>query len=79
MQTPVIFLFMGGFMLGLAIEKCNLHRRTRLKHRSAHRHKWQQDYFGFFINFYRLNQYVAEQYRHHHDDVPNCPIGGEGY
>jgi len=28
--NPVIFLFMGGFMLGLAIEKCNLHRRIAL-------------------------------------------------
>ncbi len=28
--NPVIFLFMGGFMLGLAIQKCNLHRRIAL-------------------------------------------------
>ena len=27
---PVIFLFMGGFMLGLAIEKWKLHRRIAL-------------------------------------------------
>src|SRR5690606_13989456 len=28
--NPVIFLFMGGFMLGLAIEKWRLHRRIAL-------------------------------------------------
>ena len=28
--NPVIFLFMGGFMLGLAIEKWGLHRRIAL-------------------------------------------------
>lgn len=28
--NPVVFLFMGGFMIGLAIEKCQLHRRIAL-------------------------------------------------
>ncbi len=28
--NPTVYLFLGGFMLGLAMEKCNLHRRIAL-------------------------------------------------
>lgn len=30
-SNPVIFLFMGGFMIGMAIQKWNLHKRIALQ------------------------------------------------
>ncbi|HRO41656.1 MAG TPA: DASS family sodium-coupled anion symporter [Flavipsychrobacter sp.] len=47
--NPVIFLFMGGFMIGLAIEKWNLHKRIALNIIKLTGTSGNRIIFGFII------------------------------
>ncbi len=58
-SNEVIFLFMGGFMLGLAIEKWNLHRRIALNIVRLTGTSGDQIIFGFILATGLLSMWLS--------------------
>ena len=56
---PVIFMFMGGFVLGLAMEKWNLHRRIALKIMLAVGTGEQRQIIGFMVATALISMWVS--------------------
>ena len=61
---PVIFLFMGGFVLGLAMERWNLHSRIALKIMMIMGTGEKRLVLGFYDGHWP-DQYVGFQYGNH--------------
>ncbi|GAB3392913.1 SLC13 family permease [Azotobacter armeniacus] len=58
-SNPVIFLFMGGFMLGLAMERWNLHRRIALSILVAAGSQPTRQIAGFMLATAFLSMWVS--------------------
>jgi len=71
--NEVIFLFMGGFMIGLGIEKWNLHKRIALSIVQFTGTGGNRIILGFILATGFISM-LAQQYGYHHDDVPDCRI-----
>ena len=56
---PVIFMFMGGFVLGLAMEKWNLHRRIALKIMLAVGTGERRQILGFMVATALISMWVS--------------------
>jgi sodium-dependent dicarboxylate transporter 2/3/5 len=70
-SNPIIFLFMGGFLIGLAIEKWNLHRRIALNIVRLTGTSGNKIILGFIISTGLISMWLSSYY---YDDVPNCFI-----
>jgi len=61
---PIIFLFLGGFLLAIAVEKCGLHTwiADKMLHNLPQYRPW---YYSIFGDDFRLTQFYFIQYHHH--------------
>ncbi|HMO38512.1 MAG TPA: DASS family sodium-coupled anion symporter [Saprospiraceae bacterium] len=57
--NPVVFLFMGGFMIALAMEKWNLHRRIALNIVKATGTNANGIIFGFFLATAAISMWIS--------------------
>ena len=80
-MNHIIFVYVGGFMMALAMEKWNLHKRIALKLLVLIGVSPGTDPAGFYGHL-GLPFHVDLQYGHHHDDDPHRHVhrgepGGE--
>ena len=68
---PVIFLFMGGFILALGLERHNLHTRIALNLIRLYGHQRQRDYPWLYV-INGTHQHVDIQHGHSHHDAAYC-------
>lgn len=56
---PIIFLFMGGFFLALAIEKCNLHKRIALNILLKTGTQGNKIILGFMLSTFVISMWIS--------------------
>ncbi|MBK9108821.1 MAG: DASS family sodium-coupled anion symporter [Saprospiraceae bacterium] len=56
---PIIFLFMGGFFLALAIEKCNLHKRIALNILLKTGTQGNRIILGFMLSTFVISMWIS--------------------
>ena len=69
--SPIVFLFMGGFMIAIAMEKHNLHKRIALSLIKLTGTNPRGVILGFMLAT-ALLRHVDQQYSHHRDDASCC-------
>ena len=75
--NPIVFLFMGGFMVALAMER-ESSSSDCFKYRKTHRDKCKRNHTWFYVG-YCASEYVDQQYSNNSHDASYCNFSNKSF